>query len=597
MGPCLTETIAGVTYEFVNVNADTVDGCECRRVEGNVSVDLPDRGPSDRGFFGIDENCDGIDGVVADAVFVSAAGPAMANGSRTAPFRTVTEGLAALAASSKRYVLVAQGLYRENVVVSDGQQLFGGYSSDFLKRDPLLHTTFLAGVAPLASSPGTVHIENAGQGALETVVSGFTIVGWDASAGSSASIAISLVNTGPRVVVTGNDVLAGRGVNGSDGASGAQGFGRQQSMALNGARGINSQHFPTGDCMPSAHRIGAAGGVNARCPTGDAAKGGDAICPVYSMATNVGAQQEYQGAAGTSRNGRGGFDRTFSRLSGAGCSQVQESGYPSAIQGNDGLDGVQGPDGAAGLGGPGAMAAARYGSIVANRWVAASVVGMPGGSGAVGLPGGGGGAGGGVVKFTAGGCRAWEIGASGGGGGAGACGGLGGAAGNPGSASIAIFIAGASSSNGPTITRNRIQRGLGGNGGNGGFGGPGGLGGVGGVGGQPERWSSSTGGKGGEGGNGGPGGGGGGGAGGPSFGVLSFDVDVLGLEMNNSFLVSAAIDTGGAGGLGGSSPGSMSSSGQAGARGAFADVFVLRSCASGCAVGTTCDSNQVCIPN
>ncbi|MDP3234899.1 MAG: hypothetical protein Q8N26_19110, partial [Myxococcales bacterium] len=186
----------------------------------------------------------------------------------------------------------------------------------------------------------------------------------------------------------------------------------------------------------------------------------------------------------------------------------------------------------------------------------------------------------------------------GGGGGAGACGGAGGAAGAQGGASLAFFIgAPVLSAARPTLTGNRIQRGLGGNGGNGGFGGPGGVGGAGGVGGQPDRWSSSTGGKGGEGGNGGPGGGGGGGAGGPSFSVLGFNVDVQSVSSTNTFLVSAAIDTGGRGGAGGSSPGPVTSSGGAGARGAFAETLTLRACSAGCLAGTTCDANQVCVPN
>ena len=68
------------------------------------------------------------------------------NGSRTAPLQTISAGLAQLQGSSKRYVLVAQGLYRENVRLFEGAQLFGGYAPDFLKRDPQVHLTQLVGV-------------------------------------------------------------------------------------------------------------------------------------------------------------------------------------------------------------------------------------------------------------------------------------------------------------------------------------------------------------------------------------------------------------------------------------------------------------------
>ena len=69
------------------------------------------------------------------------------------------------------------------------------------------------------------------------------------------------------------------------------------------------------------------------------------------------------------------------------------------------------------------------------------------------------------------------------------------------------------------------------------------------------------------------------------------------LSALNTFLVNAAIDTGGAGGVGGSSPGPVTSSGTGGVRGAFGDLVTLRSCAAGCGPGTTCDPNGVCVPN
>jgi hypothetical protein len=390
MGPWLTEQVGGVTYEWVNVNGDTADGCECRRVQGNLTTDLPDRAPGAAASW-VDENCDGIDGVQAQAIFVSVTAAAGGNGSRTAPFQTIAEGLAALAPQGKRYVLVAAGLYRENVRLTEGQQLFGGYSGDFLKRDPLLHTTFIQGVTPTATTAGAVHIEGAGAGAVDTVIAGFTIVGWDAppaaqNAPGAASVAVYLFNAGPRVVVSANEIIAGRGGQGGNGTTGAQGFGRQAAMTLNGQRGVDSQHFPNGVCTVAEHRTGGAGGTNPQCAGGDAPRGGNVICPVYSMLSNTGAQQEYAGPAMGSRNGRGGFDRTFSNLSQVSCSQVQESGYPSAIQPNDGQDGLQGPDGAGGLGGTGAPAGARFGSVLGGRWTNAPLVGAAGAIGAVGLP-------------------------------------------------------------------------------------------------------------------------------------------------------------------------------------------------------------------
>jgi hypothetical protein len=605
MGPCLTQVVGGTTFEWVNVNADTSDGCECRRVQGNLTVDLPDRAPSTSGGASwVDENCDGIDGVVSDAIFVSATASPGGNGTRTAPFQSIAQGLTAQQSQGRRYVLVAQGLYRENLRLFDGAQLFGGYASDFLKRDPQVHTTFLRGVAPSGAAIAAIRAEGLGAGVLETVVSGFTISGWDVSsaaaagAAGEASVAVYLRDVGARFVLQGNDVLGGRGGEGGRGGTGAQGFGRQASPQLQGQRGVDSQFFNTGLCSPMNHRSGGSGGVNASCPAANATAGGNVVCPVYTFTGNVGQQQTYVAPPPASRNGRGGWDWSFDTLSGFSCSHVTESGYPTTIQQHDGDDGKPGLDGTTGAGGAGAAGAARHGSIAGGRWVAAAAGAAAGGAGGTAQGGGGGGAGGGVARFTAGGCQGWEIGATGGGGGAGGCGGTGGQAGGPGGASIALLLVATSpTATLPTIRDNRFQRGAGGAGGAGGFGGPGGLGGGGAFGGEADRWSSSVGGKGGEGGNGGPGGGGGGGAGGPSFAWLTFNVAQPAALPANTSLTPSGLDTSGPGGAGGSSPGTASSSGTPGVRGAFANALWLSGCAPGCAIGTSCDANGVCVPN
>lgn len=605
MGPCLTQVIGNTTFEWVNVNGDTADGCECRRVQGNLTVDLPDRGPSTTGGTSwVDENCDGIDGVVGNAIFVSATANPGGNGSRTAPFQTITQGLLAMQSQGKKYVLVAQGLYRENVRLFDGAQLFGGYASDFLKRDPQVHTTFLRGVQPTLTAIAAIHAESLGNGAVETVVSGFTISGWDVStatavgAAGEPSIAVYLKDVGARFVLQSNDVLGGRGGEGGRGATGAQGFGRQASPQLQGQPGVNSQFFPGGNCGGANQRPGGAAGVNTVCAAASATAGGSVVCPVYDMNTHTGQQQQYVNPPVTSRDGRGGWDWSFDSMSGFSCSHVTESGFPISIQQHDGDDGKPGADGTGGLGGAGAQALARHGSIAGGRWVAASMGAAAGGAGGTAQGGGGGGAGGGVFRFINGGCQGWEIGATGGGGGAGGCGGTGGQSGGAGGASIALLLVSTTTTTTlPNIRDNRFQRGAGGTGGSGGFGGAGGLGGGGGFGGSADRWSSSVGGKGGEGGNGGPGGGGGGGAGGPSFAWLVYNVTPPTILPANTFLTPSGLDTSGPGGAGGSSPGAASSSGTPGTRGGFANVLWLRACTSGCQSGTACDGNGVCVPN
>ncbi len=603
MGPCLTEVDNGTTFEWVDVDKSPVNGCECERVLGNLTGDLPDRAAP-----WTDENCDGIDGVIGDAIFVSASGTVAGTGTMSAPFNTISRGVTALQANpAKKYVLVTNGVYRENVKLFEGAQIFGGYSGDFLKRDPLVYTTQLIGqpVTP-GGARAAIDVANAGNASVQTVVAGFTIIGWDVntlpadSTDGPASIAVLLQDCGPNVVLATNEITGGRGGDGGRGKTGAQGFGRQTSVTLNGKPGIDALRVPGGTCTAAFNHAGGGAGLNATCPVGNADVGGNAICPQYNVPMFQGTEEQFPVGG---NDGRGGWDWTFDSMSGQMCDHVTESGWPTNIQSHDGLDGNPGVDGTGGTGGTGAAAPSRFGSIVGGVWSTSPAKGILGGSGGTAHGGGGGGSGGGVAKFTGGGgfgnCQAFEIGATGGGGGAGACGGTGGDAGGAAGASIAVLISyssAASASSLPTLTANRSEGGLGGTGGAGGFGGAGGLGGAGGFGGTATEWSSSTGGKGGEGGNGGPGGGGGGGAGGPSFGILAFNVAGDSLSAGNTFVTPGTANPGGTGGTGGSSPGT-SGTGTAGVRGATQDLLSLTGCASGCTSGTTCDANNVCVPN
>ncbi len=600
-GPCLTEVVGATTFEWVDVDGLQPNGCECRRVQGNTTLDLPDRAPQPTGPSFIDENCDGVDGVITDAIFVSTAAAAGGNGSRTAPFQTVAQGVAAQQSQAKKYVLVAQGAYRESVRLFDGAQLFGGYSGDFLKRNPQVHVTAILAQPASSTTLAAIHAENLGTGGVDTVVSGFTLMGLDAS-GSTAdglngplSMAVYLKDAGPRFVLQNNDVLGGRGGEGGRGLTGVQGFGQQASSVVDGKAGVDSAFFATGQCTAANVRAGGLPGTNPTCANNGTA-GGGVICPVYTFLGNQGAQQAHTALPAGARQGRGGWDWSFDSMSGTTCSHVTESGFPSTIQPHDGADGLPGADGVAGSAGAGAPVRARSGSVVNGVWVAAPMGAAAGTAGLLAQGGGGGGAGGGVAKFSSG-CAGWEIGATGGGAGAGGCGGAGGQPGGAGGASIGIFIARTGVGAGPTILGNRIQRGRGGDGGFGGFGGAGGNGGAGGFGGVANRWSSSVGGKGGEGGNGGPGGGGGGGAGGASFAIAGFNFDVSAFSAANTFLSSAAVNTGGKGGQGGTSLGGAGSTGSAGTQGASLELFGFAPCGAGCAGGSSCDGSGVCVPN
>ena len=594
---CTTEQIAGMTFEWVDVNALPDDGCECRRREGNVGIDDPDRGSFTTLLEGVvDENCDGIDGVIGDALFVSAEANPGGDGSLARPFQRIQDAVDALLGSGRVYVLVAEGVYRERVVVSDGVQIYGGYSEDFQRRDVLrLASIVQSPIVPGQGSPGSLVANGVGASGTPTIIAGLHVYGADAPAAATGqpgatSVAVWIHNAGPALRLQNNVIRGGRGGTGGRGADGATGFGRQQSTVVDGADGLDGQRID-GACPTGTVISPGAPGTNPMCSGVNGRTGGAATCPAFDWTvTPVRGTQAIFQVPTAGGDGAGGFHRSFDDLSGASCSHVTESGFPSDFQTHNGADGLDGSDGASGDSGAGCAAA--FGSFITGEWTAGRA-GM-GSDGVAGAHGAGGGAGGGTARFTEGVdfCNAHEVGATGGGGGAGGCPGFGGRDGGSGGASIAVLVSNDAPSPSVVLTDNRIERGPGGRGGDGGFGGPGGQGGRGGFGGRPGSWSGSTGGKGGEGGNGGAGGGGGGGCGGPSFGVLSYRAVVM--IGTNDFTVPDDSLTGGLPGDGGTG----APAGR-GARGGARNALMIEDCsASGeCPDGFVCDGNQVCVPD
>ncbi|MEO1229979.1 MAG: MopE-related protein [Myxococcota bacterium] len=517
---CTEEEVGGVRFEWVDVDGAADNGCECRRRLGNTDGDLPEFPDLSQATVFTDENCDGVDGVAAEAVFVSAGAAAGGDGSRARPFRTLTRGMQAQRVGGQSYVLVAEGIYSETIRLQDGDILHGGYSRDFATRSPGGLPTVVVGSAP--GQPG-LQVTGVGEGGGRAVVSGFTFRGVDVNApppeGSAGVVtaAARLERVGPGLELRGNFFLAGDAGDGGRGAGGVQGAGRQSSSAADGAAGVDGERID-GECSAGTTVSGGSGGVS-QCGV-PGRPGGLTDCPQYDFARTppLGTQVPFVAPTGGG-DGEGGFAWSFDTLSGARCGHVTESGFPNNVQDNNGRDGADGSDGASGNSGAGCRNA--FGLFGADgSWT--SITGAEGTPGTAGLPGGGGGAGAGTARFFRGpgDCPAHERGGSGGGGGAGGCGGQGGAGGRTGGASVGLWIVNPAGLAPPVVEGNFFQRGRGGDGGRGGFGGPGGAGGRGGGGGRATTWSGAEGGQGGDGGNGGRGGAGGGGCGGPSLAVV-----------------------------------------------------------------------------
>ncbi len=529
-----TNGSCGITYQFVNADLDETNGCEC--ASNPAVTDEPERFTTypTAGLPYVDRDCDQVDGVAARSLFVWAQSPSSL-GTRAAPFRTIAEAITAFRPATHTSILVAQGTYAEQVVLTNGVQLHGGYSADFTRRDIILFPTFLEASEPTGAQPrGTVNAE--GLSAL-TVLSGFTIRGYDVNTRPTAGVAAKnsyaiYVRDSAGLVIQNNHVVGGRGGDGSPAQPGQAG-----ANGAAGQSGVPARECNSPDCTGETQAGGAAG-VNATC-TAQGQPGAGTDLSLDPQAYNGGGL-----------NGTGGSNAIYRH---SDASQTAFCKYDCTVPG-EGLAGGAAQNGTDGTAlGMGQGCATSRGSISGNDWVTS--VATTGSNGAPGRGGGGGGGGGCVRNSNPNTCtigrRVGDLGGTGGGGGAGGCGGSAGLAAAGGGASFGIFVIGTA----PAIDGNLVDFGFGGFGGNGGAGGYGGLGGQGGRGGvnTSVAWCAGQGGPGGRGGNGGAGSGGGGGCGGSVFGIAGQGIAAQAYPGRNTFPLPPVLSVG-AGGVGGASP-------------------------------------------
>jgi hypothetical protein len=497
-----------VEFRYVDLDGAVENGCECPADPG-APRDAPDRfdGVPGPGLRARDANCDGVDGVAARALFVRA-GAEGGDGSRSTPFASLGQALDAFDAARHDHVLVAAGTYREQVVMRSGIEVYGGYSSDFGRRDVAALPSVIAAEAgdlPANGPRASVLARGSLSGAL---LAGFTIRGpalqRAAPAGvdghSSYGVLVDVATEGAfalwnSVVIGGQGQAGGRGPDGDRGRDGGD-----------GADGRDAVECATPACTAEVRR-GGAGGTNSQCIQAAGTAGATADPGVDPQAYPAGT-----------RNGRGARNSFYLNTLTEGIGDLCK--YDCVVPPpHNGGDARPGPSGTAGAGGPGCPAGP--GALTPGVGWRAPIA-SPGGNGTAGEGGGGGGAGACVENRNGPGCtvgnRVGDLGGSGGGGGAGGCGGFGGGRGGSGGGAFGLFNAGPGR---PVLVGNRFVGGRGGAGGDGGDGGAGGLGGAGGRGGDAvsPAWCAGIGGGGGRGGSGGPGGGGGGGCGGLSAAV------------------------------------------------------------------------------
>ncbi len=554
---------------YFDVNDNPKDGCECKKTG---SEDHPD---------GADHNCDGVDGQVDAAVFVAKNGDDAAPGSLLKPVRSIAKALGLASANGKRDVYVATGVYEGSLSLTGGVHVYGGYSSDFLNRDPVAYQTVILGAAPQGAQPGAVNA--LGLAGSKATLAGFTIYGANVKTKGASTYAVYVRDCDAGLQIRDNRIIAGDAGNGSPGQAGANG-----TSGAPGKSGIKAQDIGTATCASSKTLAGGSGGSHT-CggKSVSGGSGGTSICPDYdedgaqpkSSPYKQTAQSAELGKAGSAASGTGGGGGTsgFDSIIWEGGSSCGVCSPPRKVSGGTFLETVGGNGGAGAKGKAGATGNGckdAFGKVVSGVWQAAAA--GQGGSGSHGAGGGGGGSGGGVEVSTK--CTSNtlfkypDLGGSGGGGGSGGCGGGAGTQATSGGGSFALFL-GFSGKAGslPLVKDNALYTGNGGDGGSGGQGGVGGIGGDGGYRGADDgggkAWCASAGGNGGRGGDAGHGGGGGGGCGGVSFGIFVYNVAGNGAASYKTSNKVTPLGSAGAGGDGGKSLGATGGSGQTGGGG------------------------------
>ena len=514
-------------------------GGDCNDLDEFVNPDGSDSMPN---ALLADENCDGVDGDAALAVFVSPDGSLDPScGAREFPC-ALSAATGVAAATGKSQLFLASGDHTGPLLLGSGSPLrgiFGGYSADFRQRvaDPMPRPTRVLG-----GDIGDVTLALQLSGPATWTVTDVALVAPDAagqiSGGTGKGSFGIRVRAGAGLDLQRSDVVAGAGSSGAAGTAGASADPLAAVAGMGGAMGGAGVEMSVA-CDDSSRGLGGPGGTNS-CGGG--------------RATNAGSG----GNGGTMDTSCGGFG-DFTARPGSNGTNASFSSGPTGAGGFGGSGGSTcGPTTA---GGSGAISDGSGGLRATATTLGPDLVfagnGGPGTTGENGSGGGGGGGSGGCDTGT----DAW--GPGGGGGGAGGCAApLAGLGGKGGGSSIGIGAFSAFL----YLEDVHIATGNGGDGGNGGAGGQGQAPGIGAFGGANP--GSAMPGRGGDGGRGGHAGGGAGGNGGHSIGIFRFN-------SGDSGVADYSLGTPGAPGNGGPAP--AAASGQSGIGGTAANLFTCAS--------------------
>ncbi|HET7530535.1 MAG TPA: hypothetical protein VFJ98_06210 [Mycobacteriales bacterium] len=409
----------------------TPDASDCKPLDPAVhpgAYDFPDLDFEDL-------NCDGIDGMVSQALFVSSTAAPGGNGTMAQPFGTIQDAVAAAVIFvPRREVYIATGDYTGPVNARTYVNLYGGYVAGTWTRTTATATR-------ITGSPQALLADGTG-GEGYTYVQLLTLQGADQAAAGASSYGARIVN-GASILFDNVTARGGHAAAGAPGSAGSPGgFGAGFPGGIGGPGGC-------GNGSPGINGInglgpgGGAGGTHANGNTGkdgaagsagaNGANGAGSTPDAAAWAGSGGGGGTAGASAGGGGGGRGGDGATFTKNNCGGTGGTGGTG-----------GGGGGPGGAGGAGG------GSFGAYIFNASLAAYQSGFVAG---VGGAGGAGGAGGNpgpgtppATGPTAGGCESTiglfcaEDGYPGGFGGSGGQGGGGG--GGAGGPSVGVYRAG-----------------------------------------------------------------------------------------------------------------------------------------------------------
>lgn len=348
---------------YFDADGVAANGCECTPTN---AIDTPD---------GSDQNCDGVDGDVASAIFVAKTGSDSNPGTRELPVASINAAIALASKQDKPNLYVAQGSYKGDFLIHNFQNgkamsLYGGFTVDFGKRDSQKLVTTIVGVPGMDGATVRCDDVQGGSGSPFSVLDGFTIIGPPLTDPGASSYALWTTNCGDHFEVSHCTIIAGNGVDGAPGVAGDPG-----ASGADGAGCVYGQYFTSSDQWIPAT---AGDGMGGNGGQGGQSGGASFAAFLWVFYSNYGVPNLHDnvfigglggnggngGAGGSGGRGGGGCGGPAILIGITGAGSVDLSVADTYTTQND-LKGL----GKAGKGGPGGQAGGKFGLGGADGFV------------------------------------------------------------------------------------------------------------------------------------------------------------------------------------------------------------------------------------